>query len=146
MGIELKTFGRALVLLPTGPLCQPHPHPVSLFFFFLKILFIWVHCGYWIPLQMVVSHHVVDGNWIQDLWKSTAISPVPVSLLRFIFVHYLIHFEPSLGLVAHATYFFTQEADWGRIIASSQLHLEILSTSSVLLPFILPKRGERSMI
>jgi hypothetical protein len=23
-----------------------------------------------IPLQMVVSHHVVAGNWIQDLWKS----------------------------------------------------------------------------
>jgi hypothetical protein len=27
--------------------------------------------GHWIPLQMVVSHHVVAGNWIQDLWKSS---------------------------------------------------------------------------
>jgi hypothetical protein len=24
-----------------------------------------------IPLQMVVSHHVVAGNWTQDLWKSS---------------------------------------------------------------------------
>jgi hypothetical protein len=26
--------------------------------------------GYQIPLQMAVSHHVVAGNWTQDLWKS----------------------------------------------------------------------------
>jgi hypothetical protein len=24
--------------------------------------------GHQIPLQMVVSHHVVAGNWTQDLW------------------------------------------------------------------------------
>jgi hypothetical protein len=24
-----------------------------------------------IPSQMVVSHHVIAGNWIQDLWKSS---------------------------------------------------------------------------
>jgi hypothetical protein len=23
-----------------------------------------------IPLQMVVSYHVVAGNWTQDLWKN----------------------------------------------------------------------------
>jgi hypothetical protein len=27
-----------------------------------------------IPLQMVVSHHVVTGNWTQDLWKSSQCS------------------------------------------------------------------------
>jgi hypothetical protein len=27
--------------------------------------------GRQISLQMVVSHHVVTGNWTQDLWKST---------------------------------------------------------------------------
>jgi hypothetical protein len=27
--------------------------------------------GHWIPLQMVVSHHVIAGNWTQDLWKSS---------------------------------------------------------------------------
>jgi hypothetical protein len=26
--------------------------------------------GHGIPLQMVVSHHMVAGNWTQDLWKS----------------------------------------------------------------------------
>jgi hypothetical protein len=26
--------------------------------------------GHLIPLQMVVNHHVVTGNWTQDLWKS----------------------------------------------------------------------------
>jgi hypothetical protein len=26
--------------------------------------------GHWIPLQMVVSHHVLVGNWTQVLWKS----------------------------------------------------------------------------
>jgi hypothetical protein len=27
----------------------------------------------WIPLQMVVSHHVVAGNCTQDLWKSSQV-------------------------------------------------------------------------
>jgi len=30
--------------------------------------------GRQIPLQMVVSHHVVAGNWTQDLWKSSQCS------------------------------------------------------------------------
>jgi hypothetical protein len=30
--------------------------------------------GHWIPLQMVVSHHVVAGNCTQDLWKSNQCS------------------------------------------------------------------------
>jgi hypothetical protein len=25
----------------------------------------------WIPLQMIVNHHVVAGNLIQDPWKSS---------------------------------------------------------------------------
>jgi hypothetical protein len=55
-----------------------------LYFFldlFLFILFIQVHCsfrrtrrGHQIPLQMVVSHHVIAGNWTQDLWKSSRCS------------------------------------------------------------------------
>jgi hypothetical protein len=27
-----------------------------------------------LELQMVVSHHVVAGNWTQDLWKSSQCS------------------------------------------------------------------------
>jgi hypothetical protein len=30
--------------------------------------------GHRIPLQMVVSHHVVVGSWTQDLWKSSRCS------------------------------------------------------------------------
>jgi hypothetical protein len=30
--------------------------------------------GHQIPLQMVVSHHVVAGNWTQNLWKSSQCS------------------------------------------------------------------------
>jgi hypothetical protein len=30
--------------------------------------------GHRIPLQLVVSHHVVVGNWTQDLWKSSQCS------------------------------------------------------------------------
>ena len=30
--------------------------------------------GHQIPLQMFVSHHVVAGNWNQDLWKSSQFS------------------------------------------------------------------------
>ena len=28
--------------------------------------------GHQIPLQMVVSHHVVAGNWTQDLWRAVS--------------------------------------------------------------------------
>jgi hypothetical protein len=27
--------------------------------------------GQQIPLQMIVSHHVIAENWTQDLWKSS---------------------------------------------------------------------------
>jgi hypothetical protein len=27
--------------------------------------------GHQIPLQMAVSHYVVDGNWTPDFWKSS---------------------------------------------------------------------------
>ena len=36
--------------------------------------------GHRIPLQIVVSHHVVAGNWTQDLWKSSWCS-FPLSYL-----------------------------------------------------------------
>jgi len=52
----------------------------AFFFFFLNIYFIyyiWVHCSclqiHQISLQMVVSHHVVAGNWTHDLWKSSRV-------------------------------------------------------------------------
>jgi len=51
------------------------------FKFFLFILYkytvsVFSHTrrGNRIPLQMVVSHHVVAGNWTQDLWKSSQCS------------------------------------------------------------------------
>jgi hypothetical protein len=58
-----------------------HKIILLLLFFFLKsnlfyvceyIVTIFRHTrrGHQISLQMVVSHHVVAGNWTQDLWKS----------------------------------------------------------------------------
>ena len=50
--------------------------------------------GYWTLLQMVVSHHVVAGDWTQDLWKSSqcwARSPAPSS--SFSLKVYDIRFE-----------------------------------------------------
>ena len=55
------------------------------FFFFLKIYLFYLYeytvavfrhtrKGCQISLQMVVSHHVVAGNWTQDLWKSSQCS------------------------------------------------------------------------
>ena len=50
------------------------------FFFLFKIYFkceyivtVFRHIGrgHQIPLQMDVSHHVVAGNWTQDLWKNS---------------------------------------------------------------------------
>jgi hypothetical protein len=64
---------------------QVYTEKLCLFFFFkiyLFILCIWVHCRcrqahtrreHCISLQMVVSHHVVAGNWTQDLWKSSQV-------------------------------------------------------------------------
>jgi hypothetical protein len=39
-------------------------------------LHVWLHARrrHQIPLQMVVSHHVVAGIWTQDLWKSSQCS------------------------------------------------------------------------
>jgi hypothetical protein len=69
LGIELWTSGRAVS---------------TLFFFFFKDLFIickhtvavFRHSrrGCQISLQMAVSHHVVAGNWTQDLWESSQCS------------------------------------------------------------------------
>ena len=36
--------------------------------------------GHRIPLQMVVSHHVVAGNWTQDLWKGNLTTEPPLQL------------------------------------------------------------------
>ena len=38
------------------------------------VLFRHTRRGHQIPLQMVVSHHVVAGNWTQYLWKSSQCS------------------------------------------------------------------------
>jgi hypothetical protein len=54
---------------------------ISWISFFLKIYLFYLYeytvavfrhtrRGHPIPLQMVVSHHVVAGIWTQDLWKS----------------------------------------------------------------------------
>jgi hypothetical protein len=51
----------------------------SFFFFFKDLFYVYEHTvavfrhtrkGHPIIFQMVVSHHVVAGNWTQDLWKS----------------------------------------------------------------------------
>jgi len=40
----------------------------------------------WIPLQMVVSHHVLAGIWTQDLWKSSQRSqPLSISAAHVVF-------------------------------------------------------------
>jgi hypothetical protein len=55
----------------------------QLFFFKIYLFYIYEYTvdvyrhtrsGHQIPLQMVVSHHVVAGNWTQDLWKSSQCS------------------------------------------------------------------------
>ena len=54
-------------------------HVLFCFKIYLSISYMWVHCyylqthirEYQIPLQLVVSHNVVAGNWSQDLWKSS---------------------------------------------------------------------------
>jgi hypothetical protein len=35
--------------------------------------------GIWTPLQMVVSHHMVTGNWTQDFWKGSQYFPWAIS-------------------------------------------------------------------
>jgi hypothetical protein len=54
---------------------------------YLFILFTWIHCSYTrrvhqIPLQMVVSHHVVAGDWTLDLWKNRQCSSWFGSIFR----------------------------------------------------------------
>jgi hypothetical protein len=50
----------------------------NIFISFTWVLYLHVHLhtrrGHWIPLQMVVSHDVIVGNWTQDLWKATQCS------------------------------------------------------------------------
>jgi hypothetical protein len=38
------------------------------------LCFMHIRRGHQIPLQMVVSYHLVAGNWTQDLWKSSQCS------------------------------------------------------------------------
>ena len=77
-GLEL------VILLSQHPECWSLGVCVLLFFF-LKIYLFYVYeytvdvfrhtrRGHWIPLQMVVSHYVVAGNWTRDLWKSSQCS------------------------------------------------------------------------
>jgi len=54
------------------------------FYLFICICVLYLHIclyeclhdrrGCQVPLQMVVSHHVVAGNWTQDLWKCSQCS------------------------------------------------------------------------
>ena len=83
LGFELRTFGRAVSALTLWAI-SPAPFFCLFvcfgffffFFFFKKIYFIYEYTvtvfshtrrQHQIPLQMVVSHHVVAGNWTQDL-------------------------------------------------------------------------------
>ena len=41
--------------------------------------------GHQTSLQMIVSHHVVAGNWTQDLWRAgSALNPEPSLQPHFI--------------------------------------------------------------
>jgi hypothetical protein len=58
--------------------------------------------GHQIPLQMVVSHHVVTANWTQDLWKNiqcnsllSHLSSPSMSILRAMFSLLLPLFVPA---------------------------------------------------
>jgi hypothetical protein len=53
--------------------------------------------GHQITLQMVISHHVVAGNWTQDLWKSVLLTAEPFlhpALVAFFLIKLL---RPLLG-------------------------------------------------
>jgi hypothetical protein len=50
---------------------------------YTAVLFRHTRRGHQIPLQMVVSHLVVAGNWTQALWKSTEPSLQPLGLLSY---------------------------------------------------------------
>jgi hypothetical protein len=79
--------------------------------------------GHQIPLQMVVSHHVIPGNWTQDLWK------------------YLRTTEPSLQ--PHTFKFVTKERweyeeNFYRQLCLSSYYQELKTVSSyhvLFLPF-----------
>jgi hypothetical protein len=66
--------------LNSGPMKEK---PVFFFFIFIYLFYVYEYTvavfrhtrrGHQIPLQMVVSHHVVPGNCTQDLWKSSQCS------------------------------------------------------------------------
>jgi hypothetical protein len=70
-----------------------HIHPLTLSFLFLNsslLPFVWCEKA---SYPMIVSHHVVAGNWTQDLWKSTSVlltaepflQPTKAALMRTIF-------------------------------------------------------------
>jgi hypothetical protein len=64
------------VLLSSPPPPQP-TLPKHLFMIICKYtvaVFRYTRRGHQIPLQMVVSHHVVAGNGTQDIWKSSQCS------------------------------------------------------------------------
>jgi hypothetical protein len=43
------------------------------FYVYTYLFYVFMHTrgGHQIPLEMVMSHHVITGNWTQDLWKSS---------------------------------------------------------------------------
>jgi hypothetical protein len=52
------------------------PSLIFIFFVYEYTVAIFRHTrrGHQIPLKMVVSHHVVAGDGVQDLWKSSQCS------------------------------------------------------------------------
>jgi hypothetical protein len=94
------------------PHCKNHRHlgvcfhkRFTFFIFFLRFIYLFLICKYTvavfrhsrrgrqISLRMVVSHHVVAGNWTQYLWKSSQCSYLlshlasPVYIFRMTFVY-----------------------------------------------------------
>jgi hypothetical protein len=56
--------------------------------------------GHQIPLHMVVSHHVVAGNWAQDLWKSSHVllTTEPTLQPMYSLFNYNCIFSPCLQI------------------------------------------------
>jgi hypothetical protein len=107
------------------------------------------------PLQMLVSHHVIAGNWTQDLWKSSQCSyNCWASSLALLFVFYsrqdlnmwpcpTIHYVDQAGLELKGSSclclpsasitespFWKQQTDGFLLLQLRRMFLQLLSCST----------------
>ena len=84
-GLELRNLPASASWVLWLKVCATTPSPKDFYSHYVSTLSLSRHTrrGHPIPLQMVVSHHMVAGNCTQDLWRadnalnSWAISPAP---------------------------------------------------------------------